>query len=58
METNEIRIVPPEGMEIDKENSTFDCIKFKPIQKKKWRDDITLEIKGYFIDTISRINDV
>ena len=29
MET-EIRIQIPEGMEIDKENSTFECIKFKP----------------------------
>jgi hypothetical protein len=29
---NEIRINVPEGMEIDKENSTFECIKFKP----KW----------------------
>ena len=40
MET-EIRIQVPEGMEIDRENSTFECIKFKPkeityvdIQKK------------------------
>ena len=29
MET-EIRIQVPEGMEIDKESSTFECIKFKP----------------------------
>ena len=29
MET-EIRIQVPEGMEIDEENSTFECIKFKP----------------------------
>lgn len=29
MET-EIKIQAPEGMEIDKENSTFECIKFKP----------------------------
>ena len=29
MET-EIKIKVPEGMEIDKENSTFECIKFKP----------------------------
>lgn len=29
MET-ELRIQVPEGMEIDKENSTFECIKFKP----------------------------
>ena len=40
MET-ELRIQVPEGMEIDRENSTFKCIKFKPkeltyadIQKK------------------------
>ena len=29
MET-EIKIKIPEGMEIDKENSTFECIKFRP----------------------------
>jgi hypothetical protein len=31
MNNKEINIVPPEGYEIDKENSTFECIKFKPI---------------------------
>lgn len=31
---NEIKITIPEGMEIDKENSTFTCIKFKPIDYK------------------------
>lgn len=31
---NEIKINVPEGMEIDKENSTFECIKFKPIKKE------------------------
>lgn len=43
---NEIKINVPEGMEIDKENSTFECIKFKP----KWipkRGDIAT-IKGSF----------
>lgn len=38
---NEIKINVPEGMEIDKENSTFKCIKFKP----KWipkRGDIAV----------------
>ena len=38
MET-EIRIKVPEGMEIDKENSTFECIKFKP--KKITYFDVT-----------------
>ena len=31
-----IKITPPEGYEIDKENSTFECIRFKPIVKE-WR---------------------
>lgn len=43
----EIRITPPEGFEIDKENSTFDCIKFKPIVKR-WRDK-NVRIEGYYI---------
>lgn len=30
METKEIKINIPKGYEIDKENSTFECIKFKP----------------------------
>lgn len=34
MENKEIKVVPPEGYEIDKENSTFECIKFKPIKKE------------------------
>lgn len=36
METKELKIQAPEGYEIDKENSTFECIKFKSI-----RNDIT-----------------
>ena len=33
MEAKELKIQAPEGYEIDKENSTFECIKFKPIKK-------------------------
>lgn len=33
METKEIKINIPEGYEIDKENSTFECIKFRPRKK-------------------------
>lgn len=32
METKEIKISVPDGYEIDKENSTFECVKFKPIK--------------------------
>lgn len=31
MERKEVKIQVPDGYEIDKENSTFECIKFKPI---------------------------
>ena len=48
MET-EIRIQVPEGMEIDKENSTFECIKFKP--KNVTYDDIQNKIMPY-TDTV------
>lgn len=44
----EMKIIPPEGYEIDKENSTFECIKFKPIVKR-WRDDLKAIITGYYI---------
>ena len=40
METKEIKINIPEGYEIDKENSTFECIKFKP---KKDISNLTYE---------------
>ncbi len=38
METKEIKINVPEGYEIDKENSTFECIKLKPIKKLTYKD--------------------
>jgi len=51
----EINIIAPEGYEIDKENSTLECIKFKAIQKKKrWRDKDAV-IGGYYINDSSEI---
>ena len=38
METKEVNIQVQEDYEIDKENSTFECVKFKPKHKSK---DIT-----------------
>lgn len=50
METREIRIDIPKGYEIDKENSTFECIKFKKIhQVNTWRQLPCL--KGGIVDT-------
>lgn len=48
MYRKELKIIPPEGFEVDKENSTFDCIKFKPIVKR-WREDTNAEVSGYLI---------
>jgi len=50
----EVKIVPPEGYEIDRLNSTADCIKFKPIAKK-WRNNELARITGYFIGNASEI---
>lgn len=33
----EIKIQVPKGMEIDKENSTFECVKFKPISPQDFK---------------------
>jgi len=50
-ELNEIRITVPEGMEIDKENSTFECIKFKKKEEKPWRSEFKRGLKGYGMHT-------
>ena len=55
METKELKINIPEGYEIDKENSTLECIKFKPIKKYITYKDICAELfkkesPGYYVD--------
>ena len=50
----EIKIKIPEGYEIDKENSTFECIKFKPSKKYFTYKDICAELfkeegPGYYV---------
>lgn len=58
----EIKIKVPKGYEIDKENSTFECIKFKPIKKAETYDDVARELflnkQAYFIDTRGRVSTV
>lgn len=51
---NELRIICPSGMEIDKEHSTLDCIKFKPVAKR-WRDTKFKQFDGYYIHLNSEI---
>ncbi len=54
METKEFKIIPPEGFEVDVENSTFECIKFKQ-KAKRFIDACNIEISGYYITTNSEI---
>lgn len=59
METKEVKIQVPEGYEIDKENSTFECVKFKPIKKDLTYEDVAKELFEYkycvFYDSRGRI---
>lgn len=61
MEAKELKIQVPEGYEIDKENSTFECIKFKPIKKDITYEDVCNKILkskiNYYINTSGRIED-
>lgn len=53
MGTKELKIQVPEGYEIDKENSTFECIKFKLIKKNITYKDVCnklFEHSYYFIN--------
>lgn len=57
MNTEEIKITVPEGYEIDKENSTFECIKFK--KKGLTYEDVAEKLfknkKTYFLGTSAKI---
>ena len=55
METKEIKIKVPKGYEIDKENSTFECVKFKPIKKELTYEDVAEELfsKNMFTSDIN-----
>lgn len=57
METKELKIEAPKGYEIDKENSTFECIRFKPIKKDITYDDVCNSIlkTGYYTDNRGKI---
>lgn len=56
MENKELKIEVPQGYEIDKENSTFEKIVFKKVEKelpKCWEE--LGEIKGWYVDSFSDI---
>lgn len=60
METKELKIEIPKGYEIDKDHSTFECIKFKPIKKDITYKDVCNTLfknnNGYFIDQYGKVN--
>lgn len=58
METKEIKIKVPEGYEIDRENSTYECIKFKPIKKELTYEDVVEELLSnsyYYVNGCCKI---
>lgn len=60
METKELKIEIPKGYEIDKDHSTFECIKFKPIKKDITYEDVCNTLfkndTGYFMDQYGKVN--
>lgn len=46
MKTKEVKIQIPEGYEVDKKNSTFECIKFKLIKKDITYRDVCNKLFG------------
>lgn len=61
MEEKELKIQVPDGYEIDKENSTFECIKFKPVKRNITYNDICYILfkdkNNFFITTKGNITD-
>ena len=61
METKEFKVHIPEGYEIDRENSTFECIKFKYLNRNITYNDICntlfVDKDGFFITTNGNITD-
>ena len=58
MDIKELQIQAPEGYEIDKDNSTFECIKFKPIKMDITYKDICKYIfnwRYYYTDSCGYI---
>lgn len=61
METKEFKVQIPEGYEIDRENSTFECIKFKLAKKYITYKDVCNKLfknfQGYLISGYGQIDD-
>ena len=54
METKQLIVTPPEGYEIDKENSTLECIKFKKKTNVTYKDvvkNLFFKTEVYYINS-------
>lgn len=62
MKTKELKIQVPEGYEIDKENSTFERIRFKPIKKDITYEDVCensfFSDNGFYISAVGEIEEI
>lgn len=62
METKELKVQVPEGYEIDKENSTFERIRFKPIKKDITYEDVCENSlfgdNGFYISAVGEIEEM
>lgn len=60
MEAKELKVQVPEGYEIDKENSTFERIRFKPMKKNITYEDVCNKLfennSGYSINQYGKID--
>lgn len=55
-EVKEVKIVAPDGYEIDRAHSTFDKIIFKKKEVERWIDKDFKKVNGYFIDDRNKIS--
>ena len=61
METKEVKIDIPKGYEIDKKNSTFECIKFKPVKNITYEDcckKLFPNYKGFYINAWGEVGNI
>ena len=62
MGTKELKIQVPEGYEIDKDNSTFECIKLRPIKKDITYEDICENFlfgdNGFYTSAVGEIEEM
>ena len=59
MEIKELKVIIPDGYEIDEENSTFKCIKFRPAKQFITYEDVARSVMDkdqYFINALGEIH--